>query len=192
LVRSKSASPSIDISYLLQERESCLQYFISPPTKKVVIFDLDETLIYNSSRTHPLQAPIIFPRPYYYDMFVKISEFYEIWVWSASERHYIDSVLKNMDPYKAFVKRVLTRNDCTLSREGYLIKDFGRFLNLDISQVIIVDNTAASFILNVDNGILVSSFNGNYNDIELLNVTGLLLSARNDKDVRLALRVYRV
>ena len=192
ITRSKSTCTTIDISYLLQERESCSQYFINAPAKKVVIFDLDETLIYNSSREFPQQAPIIFPRPYYYDLFVKVSEFYDIWVWSASERHYIDSVLKNMDPYKTYVKRVLSRNDCTLSREGYLIKDVGRFLNLDLSQVIIVDNNAASFILNAENGILVSSFNGNFNDIELLNVIGLLLSARNDKDVRLALRVYRV
>jgi TFIIF-interacting CTD phosphatase-like protein len=187
-----SMYPYVDTNYLINERIHNFQLLLNPPSRLLVIFDLDETLIYNSAREYPNHSPIIFPRPYYYEMFSKISEFYEIWVWSASERHYIDAILKNMDPTRAFIKKVLCREDCTVSKENYLIKDIGRFSNLDLSQVVIVDNVALSYILNLENGLLVSSYNGSHNDIELVNITGILMAARYEPDIRTALKKYRI
>ena len=181
-------SHNIDYMYMQTERNYTAQSLLECPSKKVVILDIDETLIYNCGRIKG-QPPLIFPRPYYYDMLIELSEYYEIWVWSASEMHYISAILKKMDPHR-IVKKILSRNDCTLSKEGKYVKDVGKFVNFDPSGFVIVDNLLTSFCTVNDNGILVKSYYGDPADKELLRLTEMLLSIRMCKDLRSALKSH--
>jgi CTD small phosphatase-like protein 2 len=164
--------------------EHHIQSLITPPKRKLVIFDLDETLIYNTRNTISNTKPLIIPRPFYYDMLTLIHPFYDIWVWSASHPSYIKAVVSKLDPSHKFISKILSREDCIHTKSGYFIKDATKFINLDPTQYLIFDNLYLSFINTPLNGRLVSSFTGSRRDNELSLIACYLLEIKDSIDLR--------
>ena len=158
------------------------QCLLNPPKRKLVIFDLDETLIYNTRNA--TSKPLIIPRPFYYEMLKLIHPYYDIWVWSASLPSYIKAVVSRLDPEHKYISKILSREDCIYSKYGYYIKDASKFINLDPTQYLIFDNLYLSFINTPLNGRLVSSFRGSRRDKELTFITGYLLEIKDSVDLR--------
>ena len=83
-------------------------------------------------------------RPYALSFLKKMSLFFEIIVFTASEKSYADAVLDEIDPNR-LIRHRLYREHCLRLDRNLYTKDL-RVINRDLSKVLLVDNSAASFI----------------------------------------------
>ena len=72
-------------------------------------------------------------------------------------------------------ERVFCREHCGMVSNGMAVKDV-HVLAECVEDVVLVDNSICSLVLNPRNGIYVPSFNGNDKDNELLKLGQFLLS----------------
>jgi len=182
--------------------------------KKTLILDLDETLIhadvnnyfinhdkilsfklenntqkkYNRAlSTSTIQVPIpIMLRPGVKKFLQLISEIYEIVVFTASKKDYADTVLNYLDPEGTLIKHRLYRDNCIPICGKIYVKDLRIINDRCLENIVIVDNSMYSFSNQLSNGILITSFFNDRNDIELLNLGNYLVNyLANVKDVRI-------
>mmetsp|Transcript_22202 Transcript_22202/g.24673 ORF Transcript_22202/g.24673 Transcript_22202/m.24673 type:complete len:92 (+) Transcript_22202:609-884(+) len=86
----------------------------------------------------------------------KVSQIFEVVVFTASEKEYATMVLDRIDPNNEYIHQRLFRNSC-LPLHGNYIKDLN-VLGRDIDKTIIIDNSMIAFALNIDNAIPIESF----------------------------------
>lgn len=145
--------------------------------RKCMVIDLDETLVHSSFK--PISnADFIVPveidgiihqvyvlkRPYVDDFLQKMGEIYECVLFTASLAKYADPVADLLDNWNVFRSR-LFRESCVFHRGNY-VKDLSR-LGRELSKVIIVDNSPASYIFHPDNAVPVTSWFDDMSDTEL-------------------------
>ena len=131
-----------------------------------LVIDLDETLVHSSFK--PIEnADFIVPveidgnlhkvyvlkRPHVDEFLKRMGQIYECVLFTASLAKYADPVADLLDKENIFKAR-LFRESCAFYRGNY-VKDLSR-LGRDLSRVIIVDNSPASYIFHPDNAV---SFN---------------------------------
>ncbi|XP_010890150.1 CTD small phosphatase-like protein isoform X2 [Esox lucius] len=160
--------------YLLPEMN------ISDYGKKCVVIDLDETLVHSSFK--PISnADFIVPveidgtvhqvyvlkRPHVDEFLQKMGELFECVLFTASLAKYADPVADLLDQWGVFRAR-LFRESCVFHRGNY-VKDLSR-LGRELSNVIIVDNSPASYIFHPENAVPVQSWFDDMSDTELLDL----------------------
>ena len=183
--------------------------------KKILVIDLDETLIHsvsrgtthvNSSQGHIIEVKFassgvstlyyVHKRPYCDLFLARVSEWYEIAIFTASMKEYADPVIDWLEsslPGK-FARR-LYRSDCTLRDGVGYIKDLSIFTrpsttskvqtqDVGLNEIIIIDNSPVSYAMNVDNAIQVEGWINDQTDTDLLNLIPFLESLRYATDVR--------
>ena len=104
-------------------------------------------------------------------------------IFTASERNYADAIINYLDPNFNFIQSRLYREHCIKSHNTY-IKDIRIISNRRPCDIVIVDNCAASFINQLDNGIHISTFTGCTVDKELENLCSFLKAISKENDVR--------
>ncbi|XP_036777509.1 CTD small phosphatase-like protein isoform X5 [Manis pentadactyla] len=147
--------PSPPAKYLLPE-VTVLDY-----GKKCVVIDLDETLVHSSFK--PISnADFIVPveidgtihqvyvlkRPHVDEFLQRMGQLFECVLFTASLAKYADPVADLLDRWGVFRAR-LFRESCVFHRGNY-VKDLSR-LGRELSKVIIVDNSPASYIFHPEN-----------------------------------------
>ncbi|TKR96867.1 hypothetical protein L596_010821 [Steinernema carpocapsae] len=152
--------------------------------KKCLIIDLDETLVHSSFK--PVKnADFVIPveidgvihqvyvlkRPYVDEFLEKVGRKYECVLFTASLAKYADPVADLLDKHNVFRSR-LFREACVFSKGNY-VKDLAR-LGRDLKQVLIVDNSPASYAFHPENAIPVQTWFDDPDDIELLDILPLL------------------
>ncbi|XP_046355656.1 CTD small phosphatase-like protein isoform X1 [Haliotis rufescens] len=163
-----------------------IEKYLLPPvrnmdtSKKCVVIDLDETLVHSSFK--PISnADFIVPveidgtihqvyvlkRPYVDEFLQKMGEMFECVLFTASLAKYADPVADLLDKWGVFKTR-LFRESCVFHRGNY-VKDLSR-LGRDLHQVVIVDNSPASYIFHPDNAVPVASWFDDMSDTELLDL----------------------
>ena len=171
--------------------------------KKILILDLDETLIHadfnerfpkNSydkiikfiPKDEDEEIKVgIFIRNGINEFFTQLSKYFNIIIFTASSSDYADAVLDCIDPEKKFIKLRLYRENCVNINDLTTVKDLTIIRNIDLSKTIIIDNSMYSFSNQLSNGILINSFYNDKNDNDLINVKNYLLNYIIDcKDVR--------
>ena len=90
-------------------------------------------------------------------------------------------MLDQLDPHETIRYR-LFRESCTYY-QGHYVKDLSR-LNRDISDIIIVDNSAASYLFHPENAIDTISFIDDPYDFELDDIGRFLVHIKDCEDVR--------
>eukprot|EP01053_Blabericola_migrator_P011854 Blabericola_migrator_1__11853@NODE_721_length_6735_cov_131_696611_g519_i0_p1_GENE_NODE_721_length_6735_cov_131_696611_g519_i0NODE_721_length_6735_cov_131_696611_g519_i0_p1_ORF_typecomplete_len727_score102_04NIF/PF03031_18/2_5e34_NODE_721_length_6735_cov_131_696611_g519_i0372217 len=177
----------------------------SAPVKSLFI-DLDETIAHTAlgNVPHPRTPDLVFQsvsdgstanvyfRPWVDDFLRVVSQYYEIILYTASVKPYADLIVDELDVENRISHR-LYREQCTQygSTDIYFkdINGTGR----DLKDSVVIDNRLISFGLNVDNGIFVSSFLGQSDDAELLQLIPLLIALSKQADVRISLaQTYRL
>lgn len=74
-----------------------------------------------------------------------MSEFYTIYIYTASSQAYANAIIQYLDPNKNYIAGMMTRNNCMETKNGFFIKDLRLISNKDLKDILIVDNLAHSF-----------------------------------------------
>ncbi|KFO30948.1 CTD small phosphatase-like protein [Fukomys damarensis] len=196
-----SSSPSV-LPPLVEEngglQKSPAKYLLPEVTvldygKKCVVIDLDETLVHSSFK--PISnADFIVPveidgtihqvyvlkRPHVDEFLQRMGQLFECVLFTASLAKYADPVADLLDRWGVFRAR-LFRESCVFHRGNY-VKDLSR-LGRELSKVIIVDNSPASYIFHPENAVPVQSWFDDMTDTELLDLIPFFEGLSREDDV---------
>ncbi|PWN37997.1 uncharacterized protein FA14DRAFT_166916 [Meira miltonrushii] len=161
---------------------------------KVLVLDLDETLIHSTSRigVRPHQVEVVldgrsiiyhvYKRPHVDTFLRKVASWYHVVVFTASVQEYADPVIDWLDQGRGLISGRLFRESCTF-RNGSYYKNLA-FVDSDLSRVCLVDNSPASYMINQANGIPIEGWTHDPSDEALLDLLPVLDSLRFASDVR--------
>ncbi len=152
--------------------------------KKCLVLDLDETLVHSSFKP-VANADFIIPveideqvyqvyvlkRPRVDDFMKAVGEKFEVVIFTASLSKYADPVIDLLDKHRV-CKHRLFREACTPHKGNY-VKDLLR-LGRPIKDVIIIDNSPASYAFQPENAVPIESWFDDTSDCQLLEILGLL------------------
>ncbi|MCJ8750168.1 hypothetical protein PDJAM_G00259450 [Pangasius djambal] len=147
--------------------------------RKILVLDLDETLIHShhDGVLRPTVRPGTPP-----DFILKVSQWYELVVFTASMEIYGSAVADKLDNNRGILKRRYYRQHCTLDLGSY-IKDLSVVHN-DLSSIVILDNSPGAYRSHPDNAIPIKSWFSDPSDTALLNLLPMLDALRFTSDVR--------
>jgi Dullard-like phosphatase family protein len=172
--------------------------------RQILILDLDETLIHCCNfdnktnketvniplRTQTLQGILKFNVRPGVDRFLKsMADHYQIVVFTASDKDYAKAILRYIDPSQ-YICKLMTRDSCSFTRSGHLVKDLRIFLEKDISRMVLVDNSSKCSIPQLDNAIPILPFINNTEDRELDDLGHFLVQLAKQSDIPLYLKEY--
>ena len=89
---------------------------------------------------------------------------------TSSQQAYADGILNYIDPRREIFDARLYRQHCIETEFGF-VKDLRVIYNRNLKDIIIIDNSALSFSLNLNNGIPILPFYDNIEDEELKHLT---------------------
>ncbi|CAN6327126.1 unnamed protein product, partial [Urochloa humidicola] len=189
----------VGLSNLLDIGSPCDSDDLTKPslnTKNIVlVLDLDETLVH--SKLQPCDdfdftlqvffnmedhTVYVRQRPHLMMFLHWVAQMFEVAVFTASESVYAEPLLDKLDPDRKLISHRFYRESCTFSNGSYT-KDLTIF-GVDLSKIVIVDNTPQVFQLQVDNGIPIKSWFDDPPDVELMELLPFLATLVDAKDVR--------
>ena len=140
--------------------------------KYSLVVDLDETLIHSFIVNEIHHS--FFIRPFCFEFLNELSSIYEIIIFTAGTKDYADSILDQLDKKNNIIRHRLYRDHLTYGKDNKsILKDLSK-LGRDLTRTIIVDNIEENYTLQKDNGILIQTWNGNFNDRELFDIKNFL------------------
>ena len=164
--------------------------------QKTLVIDLDETLVHSYFEKEPPYKPDIsydieiagitihistLIRPGTYQFLEKLSNIYEIVIFTASLSQYAIPLLNEIDKNN-YCKYKLFREHCyTFDNKGNpgYVKDLSK-LNRDLNNIIIIDNNPDCYFLNKENGIPIKTWLNDKSDKELLKLLPYLEFLANE------------
>lgn len=179
------------------ERPAPIHYKRRYPDRKLLLLDLDETLIHctgDASQRQRFDMEVDFinhegipltgylnVRPYTHHFLEVMSENFEVVIFTASMKYYADRILKILDPHRKFISEVFYRDSCCRTRNEKLVKDLTVFKGIPLSDMVLVDNNTYCMWPQPDNGIPIINFEHDRKDQELLKLEPFLLSLKDSK-----------
>ncbi|CCK73027.1 putative phosphatase KNAG_0M01740 [Huiozyma naganishii CBS 8797] len=181
----------VDLTVLQPDQYHAAGYstLLPPPSKavshrKCLVLDLDETLVHSSFK-YLKSADFVLPvdiddqihnvyvikRPGVDEFLRRVGKLYEVVVFTASVSRYGDPLLDILDKDKSIHHR-LFREAC-YNYEGNYIKNLSQ-IGRPLSNIIILDNSPASYIFHPQHAIPISSWFSDTHDNELLDIIPLL------------------
>ena len=163
-----------------------------------LVLDLDETLIHSSfsqpehydfdislQLNKAMYKVYVQVRPGAVEFLKHVCDIFDVYIFTASLQEYSIPVIQKFAPWFP-LNKVLSRHHCRVYKNMF-VKDISIFQR-HLSKVIIVDNSAESFILQPQNGILISSWIGDRKDTALLKeILPVLKRCANSDDARTAI-----
>lgn len=147
--------------------------------KPLLILDLDETLIHSDLdmkwsahdfyiKTEDDSVIPINIRPYLFEFLEFCNINFDIIIYTASCKDYADPVIDFIEKEKSYFKYRFYREHC-ISYGSFLLKDISIF-EKPLNQTLIIDNNLFSFAHYLKNGILISSYYNESNDLDLVSL----------------------
>lgn len=166
-------------------------------TDKLLILDLDETLIHSVETPFEHQADFCFgkfytyKRPYLREFLEFCFEHFEVAVWTSSTTAYAEEIVKNILTAEQKLTFLWTRSRCTISfdeelGESYYSKklDKVRKRGFDLNSIIAIDDSPRKWRYSYGNLIRVTIFEGDRKDEELDLLMKYLLQLKDVVNVR--------
>lgn len=193
------------------ERLSMLD-MIKERKKMTLVLDLDGTLVYvarvkrervkRGIRCETVSLEVLgeknqtlylYVRPYLEEFLTRLSECFNIVVFSAGEQAYIDKVVDHLDKWQIIQQR-FTRTSCDLSADKKITKDLRRICPGGISQVIMIEDAPPTTCLQKDHTISVSRWEGkDPKDTDLKYLCEFLLeNVENAQNAKQLVDLYEV
>lgn len=146
---------------------------------KLLVLDLDETLIYSTEQ--PLERPAdfqagrfhVYCRPGLPGFLTRCLEWFKVGVWTSSSEPYAQAVVDRIFPDPAQLDFVWSRDRCvrrfSAERQHYFwIKDLAKLKTRHpLEKILIVDDTSTKLMRNYGNHILIRQWTGDLADREL-------------------------
>ena len=168
---------------------------------KLLLLDLDETLVHCVKKPNPLRPPMVkiditTPngnvirdvgfniRPMTRELLVAANRYYEVCVFTASTPQYADAIVDHLDPTGELIQHRFYRTSCVKTEGGEYIKDLRVFNNVELKNILLVDNAVYSFGQQLDNGIPIASFKEDPEDREFEHLIPHLEACAKFDDVR--------
>ena len=174
-------------------------------TNKVLILDLDETLIHsiiNMEKQYFTEwdsekgtiystkdkQQLFYARPGLTNFLRFANERFEVVLYTAGGETYVYKILDEIDPRRRYFDHILTREHCRIVYTG-LGDDIGftkglERLNRNPANIIIVDDRISNWVGNYKNLIPIKPYVGEKNDEELWKLMELLKKLGEVSDVR--------
>ena len=127
-------------------------------------------------------------RPYVKQILKDLSKFFEIIIFTASEKFYADPIIDILDPQNNIISKRYYRQNC-IQKNNFFIKDL-KILKIDLKDVIIIDDSISSFFWQLENGVIILPFFDNDEDSELLYLKRFLMKLAFVDDVRDSIMKY--
>lgn len=164
-----------------------------------LILDLDETLVHCSIekiKNYDMKFSVNYNgldyevyvkmRPHLKHFIDTVSKYFEVIVFTASQKVYAEKFLNSLDSKREKIKYRLYRDSC-ICVDGNYIKDLN-VLGRDLNKCVIIDNSPHAFGYQVDNGIPIESWFDDEKDTELLRIIPFLISLSKCEDVKKEIR----
>jgi carboxy-terminal domain RNA polymerase II polypeptide A small phosphatase len=165
---------------------------------KLLVLDLDETLIYGTERTLEREPDFevgpysVYKRPFLDDFLSKVSTHFHIAVWTSSTKIYADPVVSSIFPSNISLHFVWARERCTMRFDSEL-QEYEWTKNLSkikrtgysLEHVLMVDDTPAKLAKHYGNLVRVSPFEGDLADSELNQLGDYLITLADVPNVRI-------
>ena len=139
--------------------------------------------------TNPLKAGIKI-RPFARQVLAKLSESFEIVIFTASHSSYANKVINMLDPDGSIIKFRMFRDHCIQTKEGVHVKDLRIIRNRKLENIIIVDNSLYCFGFQLANGIPILPYYDDPEDEELLELELFLMKLKNIKKVQIFIQTF--
>lgn len=165
---------------------------------KLLIFDLDETLIYATDKELGFSADFVFDnyfvykRPNLNKFLLDISTHFRIGIWSSADDTYVDEIVKNINQDNLKFEIIWGRSKCSLKKDivfdtFYFEKRLDKLKKkgYKLEQILIVDDTPEKSRNNYGNAINIKGFSGDMSDNELDYLFFYLLLLKNVNNVRI-------
>lgn len=114
----------------------------------------------------------------------QVSHYYEIVIFTASQAYYANEVLNLIDPSNEIITYRLFNDHCFKTAGGHFIKDLRIIKNRNLANMVIVDNAAYSYAMQVENGVPIVPYFGGKQDNELADLAAYLIDLSSSPDVR--------
>ncbi|KAL5725788.1 hypothetical protein ACHQM5_008892 [Ranunculus cassubicifolius] len=164
--------------------------------KKVLVLDLDETLVHARHEMFgedqaDLSFTLVENGPNYYvkvrpgvrEFLERVSEIFNVVIFTASEKDYADKVIDFLDPKSTLISRRLYGDSGKNIPDGGYVKDL-LVLEHDLAKLAIIDNYPHAYRLQKSNGIPIKSWFVDPNDEELASLLPFLEGLVAVEDVR--------
>ena len=173
--------------------------------KKLIIFDLDETLIHatkeklNIPEDFRYQAFYIYKRPGLDQFLEACSELYPIALWSSADDEYVEAIARLLQSEKQYFEFVWARSACWMKvirtedpetglkrKKHQFIKPLEkiRIKGWQMRNLLIIDDSLYKVTDNPQNYIVIKAFEGDAKDGELGRLLKYLKQAINYEDFR--------
>ncbi|CAL2079845.1 Phosphoprotein phosphatase [Tenacibaculum sp. 190524A02b] len=176
--------------------------------KKLIILDLDETLIHATEKpidnnwNFELFSYKVYKRPFLITFLKELIKYYRIAVWSSASDDYVHQIVSKIFPENYPLEFVWGRSKCTLELNYTSINEFG-YLDYDdhlnytkklkkvknkgygnLEEILIIDDTPMKCKHNYGNAIYPKEFLGNQQDNELELLLSYLIKIHREKNFR--------
>lgn len=164
---------------------------------KLLILDIDETLIYASpsplERQHDFVVGnyFVYTRPYLRDFLRFCFQNFNVGIWTSSTELYAEKILQEIIEVPELLKFVFCRSRCVRkfdfkNYEDQYIKDLRKVkkLGYKLEEIIVVDDTPSKFQRHYENLVIIDEWLGCEKDSELLHLQTYLLYLNGLTNIR--------
>jgi TFIIF-interacting CTD phosphatase-like protein len=164
---------------------------------KLLILDLDETLIHATDKPLEREADFQTERYYVYkrpdlEKFLRFcQDNFQVGIWTSGGSDFAKTVVKNIFPENYLLQFVWSRKRCTKAYDSekmksYYLKNLAKLKRrgYSLDEIIMVDDTPQKLQKNYGNLVRITKWLGDLGDIELLQLSQYLLDFKDVINVR--------
>ena len=165
--------------------------------KKLLVFDLDETLIHATDKSdykhHFIVGPyIVFKRPYLEKFLNFCDEYFEIGIWTSSTEDYANGIIEEIIPEHIDIRFLWSRDRCIREMnhetdEIHWVKDLKKLKRkgYSLSNIVVIDDSPEKLKRQYGNLVKVEPFFGDNDDTELEKLEDFLKTLTNVENIRI-------